>query len=250
MTDSLKALVSNPSHEPVTDVETHDTPETETVEASAEAQEEAPSELDVISKELETYKKRLKDTQSFAQKAHQENLTRLNNDKEAGVITDEEFSEKLAAIKSNDIAMAENPLDDVAKQFDSEKELVIGVMGLEEDKAEAAIQAFNRTMALDPALQEKLMNVPATQRTKWVLEQGLAMGDSVKLIDEHGGILGAINHLKANKPDMEALKAELRKELSEELNNKSKPNLSNLGGSTAPTSTTPTGAAYLKSLIK
>lgn len=249
MTDELKALITNPSHDDV--AETVETQE-EVTESTEETVEEVaqPSESDILRQELETYKQRFKDTQKFAQKAHQENLRRLNDDKEAGLLSDEEYNEKLANIKSNDLAMADNPITEIAKQFDAEKELVIGVMGLDTDKAEAAIQAFNRTMALDPNLQEKLLNIPAQQRTKWILEQGMQMGESVNLIDEHGGILGAINHLKASKPDMEALREEIRKEVLEELKHKTKPNLGDLGKSVSKGVSTPTGSAYLKSLLK
>lgn len=255
MTESLKDLIQ-PSHETVA-VEENPTStevtETETLESVGETEEAVeavaePSELDVLKAQLETTEKRLKDTQSFAQRTHQENLKRLNDDMESGTLSKEDYEAKLTELKSNDVNMSENPLADVAKQFDSEKELVVGVLGLDEAKAEEAIQAFNRTIQMDTNLQAQLLEVPANQRTKWILEKGTDLSSTVKLIDEQGGVLGAINHLKATQPDVEALTKKIRDEVMAELNNKPKPSMSSLGGVTEgkTNSSTPTS---LKALI-
>ena len=231
MTTLSKAEFLKPSHEDVAVDETPVTPEPIVEATSSESEDVAPTELELLRAQHETLEKRFKDTQAFGQKAHQANLARLNDDMEAGAITAEDYATKVAEFKSNDVAMTENPMSEIATQFDSEKDLVIGVMGYGDEEAESYIQAFNQTMSMDKSIEDQLMALPANQRTKWVLEQGKEMAGNVALINEHGGALGVIKHLQQNQPDMAKLEEELRAKIMDEFKQQPKPTLSGMTGS-------------------
>lgn len=241
----MKTAFFSPSQEPAVEAPVE--------EASESAPEKGEADGNVVevetNAELESYKKRFQDTQKAFHNAYSKVNAFTKRAVENGWMTEEEAKQELDSAKSNDFSVEDNPLDEISKKFDSEVGLVGGVLGYSDEELQKYTEGFKQMFSLDPTIQEKLVNVPANQVTKWILDEGKNFLDVSPVIQEHGSALSAIRAL--NKPfDMDALREELKAELLEEMRQPvtNKPNLSRTG--TSRTETAPARPAKSLSALK
>lgn len=198
--------------------ETNQEPE-EQLEAEGTEQAETPAEdqTEEVDSELEREIKRRKDTQKWANSLKQQMQAGLSKLVEEGAITVEQAEAMMAEAGVDAAPEGDNPFVSIGNQIQAELAVLTPVLEKRGENPKAAFDAFANLAVFDKSLQEELLDLPANERTAFVLQKGSELSDTFEIVQKQGGILGAINHYKkASDKNLDKIREEIRAEVEAE----------------------------------
>ena len=187
----------------------------ESDETEEVSEEKGGSEEDVKFKALE---KRLEDSRKWGNDNNQKLVSVLKKLEDGNLVD----SETLDALRETaDIKVEEegvNPFQAIGEQIAHEVKVVSPLLAKEGEKPEEYLKAFSELAVADPALQQELLETPADERTRFVLEKGKDLHSTWEFVKGKTSMLQAVTDALSQKDtDIESMKKDLRAEILKEI---------------------------------
>jgi len=203
------------------------TAEEGTNEAEEQTNEEKPSEeedsgvdLSALQEELESYKKRFKDTQQWGNERNKQLTSLLEKAKENEWLSEEELNglvTEAPVSEETELARAIN------QQLPTAIAVAAEVTGKTTEELQANVEAFSALVDYDPSIINELKSLPETQRAAYVLKKGEELKSVYDKVLESGSILSAItSNLKGSDKKVEKAIKETEERVRKELEEKYK----------------------------
>lgn len=209
--------------------------ETSSDEVQETTKEETPKQPDVaeLEERLKKMEQRHKDTQKWANEAHQAKLKLMEKLHELGEATDEELAEVRKQTPGTQDEMASH-VNEFFTRYNIVKEYIREREGFDPDEL---VEAFKTMYGNDQAVMQEFAMTPADKKVVYVLDKGREVSELHKAVKEHGGSMAsALKAIKAKAAEEAlaslTLKSTKKTETSDENSIKAKPRIYGSGGVT------------------
>lgn len=194
------------------DAEEDESDEEEVSEEDEQSEtDEEKEEVNPLEAELELERKRREDTQKWANDTNTKLKRALEVLKDKELLSEEEMAQLSADLPAE---ASESTFQEIGKQITEDIARVGKLLERQGKNPQEYVEAFGTMATLDHGLQKQLLEIPADERTAFVLEKGEELLDTYNFVKGKNSMLEVIQSAVG---DREKLREEIRKEVVAEM---------------------------------
>lgn len=201
-------------------------------EQPSEGESEQSDDKSETDSEVEILRKRLQDTQKWANKVNAQVQEILKKASEGEELTEEDIEalKKVSPSESN----SQGFIGELEARIQSDLPTIVALSGEDEETIKGYIKAFGQLELSNPDTLQTLQTMDEAQRTAYIVKRGKEVADLYSVVSEKGSVSKALAALKEEKDKITKkafdegyakAKAELEEKYSEYINPIAKPNL-------------------------